>query len=392
MIGNVRKRLHDAFDIDVPHNRLKKLKISYVENDWKFPEEKKKSGRPRMLSPFGEKQVLSDITGHTQRATARNCEFESNKENCMVSPSRTTLGRVAKRGGLVIAEPKIVRITKYSDHHKKMRVLHAQWFLALPQVQQQQIWYSDEMGFPVTLTPNKKNDVYYVKKGEQTKSNVHRVTKGAMGQMCSLFWVISYEGVQAVKLYTEKLTVQLFNEFLLALLPTAIEEKKRSGHKLSYFYHDHVTNSAELYDAAEMDRMCGKGKWLQFAPKVCREQNGFIQMPAVDNGRRKIKAYKRRRMVPKKICDCQPELKGRFVPSAAPDDNLIENVNGYLRQTLWQMCQSGEEEWKGSVETKMNIIRRAINKINNDRSYFWRLYRSHPDRCRRIIVSGGEIS
>ena len=248
MIGNVRKRLHDAFDIDVPHNRLKKLKISYVENDWKFPEEKKKSGRPRMLSPFGEKQVLSDITGHTQRATARNCEFESNKENCMVSPSRTTLGRVAKRGGLVIAEPKIVRITKYSDHHKKMRVLHAQWFLALPQVQQQQIWYSDEMGFPVTRTPNKK------------------------------------------------------------------------------------------------------------------------------------------------ICDCQPELKGRFVPSAAPDDNLIENVNGYLRQTLWQMCQSGEEEWKGSVETKMNIIRRAINKINNDRSYFWRLYRSHPDRCRRIIVSGGEIS
>lgn len=111
--------------------------------------------------------------------------------------------------------------------------------------------------------------------------------------------------------------------------------------------------------------------------KVCREQQGSINMPAYDNGHRKIKAHKRRRMVPKKLCDCEPELRGRFVAAAAPDDNLIENVNGYLRQTLWKMVQSGEEEWKGSVANKMMIIRRAINKINENRSYFWRLFRSH---------------
>ena len=98
-------------------------------------------------------------------------------------------------------------------------------------------------------------------------------------------------------------------------------------------------------------------------------------------------------MVPKKVCDCNADdsLTGKFVPSAAPDLNLIEYLNGYLRQVLWEMVQSGEEEWKGNPKKKIEVLKRAMNRVNEKASFFRHLYDDHIARCQKIIAAGGDL-
>lgn len=391
LIPKIRKRLHDDHDIDIPCKRLKKLRIKYRENDYTFDASPaKKSGRPRILSEEDRKSAMTCLTGSNARATTRNHNFQSKSGN-MVKIARQTLERVAARSDLVIAEPKVIRISHHSPHHRRMRILYAQYILSLTITKSRQIWYSDEMSFPVTLTPNRKNDIIYCKKGDQSTSNCFRITKGSQQKLCSLWWVVSYDGIQAVHLYKDNLDVPLFHKILRDFLKPAILNQSRSRYKLFKFYHDHCTNSTKLYDPKIMDSICGKGKWLQFAKPVCREHKGWINMPAFNNGRRKIKAHRRRRMVPKLICDCQVD-SGEFVPSASPDDNLIEYLNGYLRQIVWETCQSGEEQWTGSLANKIGIVKRAINKLSTNRGAIWRLYDHHLARCRKIVETGGDVT
>lgn len=392
-LQRAKKRLREDHGYEVPTARLKKMRREYNKDNWVYSPAKKRGGRPLILSEEGEERLVTKLKGHTARSTAKKYKFSTPEEEDSATVSRQTVMRTAKRRGLVIAEPKIIRISKYTDHHKKMRMLHCKWIISLTTAQLNGLWYSDEMSFPITLTPNKKNDVMYCEAGEQKNTNRHRITKGSTGKMCSLWWVINRNGVQALSIYDEMMGVKLFHDILKEDLRPAIEEQKRGRNKLRYFYHDHVTNSGALYDVKKMNATCGEGKWLPFSPNGCREQDGFIEVSAFDNGRRKIKAYKRKNMVAKKNCDCNADgsLTGQFVPAAAPDLNLIEYLNGYLRQVLWEACQEGEEEWRGSPKKKKMVIRRMINKVNKKASFFRSLYENHVERCKKIIEVDGEV-
>ena len=118
-------------------------------------------------------------------------------------------------------------------------------------------------------------------------------------------------------------------------------------------------------------------------------------MPEVNVNGRRIRAYERKNCEAKTECDCSTTeafvKAGQFVPSAAPDLNLIEMANGYLRQLVWEECSEGREEWKGSVAKKMEVVKRCTNTMNQKRSYWWKLYDRHDVRCQKIIDAEGEV-
>jgi len=393
VVKRVQKRIRDENpELDIGYDSLKKTFKKYRLNGFVFyGDDERRSGRPRILTAAGQQAVLTDVLNNTQRGTARTHRYESTDNNKMIKVSRTMVHRVAHRGGLVVSTPKVIRIGHHFSHHLRMRMLHAQFILSLTPLQRRCIWYSDEMSFPVTLSPNIKNNIMMVKKGDQSTTNLFRTTKGSTGKCFSLFWTISYEGVQCQYLYENMMDVKIFHEVMLKFVKPAVAGKIDSMYKCGLFFHDHVTNSQKLHDSKIMDSACGKGCWLKFSPPLCREQDGFINMPAVvcANGR-KIKAHQRIRTVAKKHCVCNVS-NGKFVPSSSPDNNLIEYTNGFLRQIVWNLVSSGEFQWKGSVRHKMSIVMHAINIVNEKRSYFSKLYDHHVDRCNKIIASNGAI-
>lgn len=391
LIQKVRKIINDENpEINISERGLRKLRDKYRKNGYQFlVGDDRRSGRPRILTIEGQNNVLKDVLNHTQRGTARKKIYLST-DDTLIKVSRTTVHRISCRGDLVVSVPKQIRISYHFDHHLRCRIAWAHYILNLSNLNRRRIWYGDEMSWPITLTPNVKNDIMMVKKGDQTKTNLFRITKGSTGKCFSLCWFISYEGVLFAHLYEDMMTVDKYRDMLVKFLKPVIAQKSRSMYKLGKLYHDHLTNSDKLHEFAFMDAVIGKGKWLPFSPKLCREQKGHIDIPAFDNGRHKIRAHKRRKMVAKEVCDCELG-NGEFVPSASPDHNLIEYGNGYLRKLVWDMVAAGEVEWKGSTKHKMNVIRQTINKLNENRRYFWRLYDGHVDMCRKILASNGAV-
>ncbi len=382
-------------DYDVPVRTLKKMYLKFSEADWQFEaKERKGRGRKRKLSEEGEKRLKKKLKGATARNVARKYSFEGrNGEDVKVS--RQTVMRTGKKLGLVIAEPKIVRIAHYADHHMKMRIAHCEWFMKLSPLLRRGVWYSDEMSWPVTLTPNKKNNVQWCDAGKQKTTNVHRITKGAQHASFSLWWTVYYDGVVCAEVYIDMLTVKKFHQLLTSHLKPMIAKAKHSRSHLRFFYHDHVTNSSTIYDVTKMNKALGEGLWLPFAPKLCREQVDVMQMPAIERNGRKIKAHSKAKVAAKKVCECNTSegyvKSGQFVASSAPDLNLIEYANGQLRQIVWEEVAEGREEWKGSVQKKMDVVKRCINLMNEKKRYWWKLFEHHHLRCKRIVEAGGDI-
>lgn len=269
-----------------------------------------------------------------------------------------------------------------------MRLAHAEWWLKLTDAQKCGVWYSDEMAFYIKLKPNVKNDIIYVKKGQQSTTNIQRMHKGDMSQIFSMWWTINKDGVVAAKVYEEKMTVDFFRLTLNEKLKPAISEYSRSRQKLKFWCHDHVTNSSKLYDPDSMNAALGEGRWLQFSPPICREQDGFMTIAATQTRRE----YQRKKMVPKKKCDCDPTDGGRHVPSSSPDLNLAEYAQGMIRSLLLKAVNSKEEDWTGNAKKKMCIVMRLVNKLNEDKRFFFRLWDGHDARCKKVIASGGDIT
>lgn len=385
-----QKRLIELYDLKVTINALVRFRVKFEDNDYTFDGvDAPRSGRPMLLSKAGVKKIIKKVTGHTIRSVARSERFRG-KKGSLIKVSRQTIQREAKRGGLVVCLPKIRRIQHHHSHHQRARLAHAQYTISQPTVTLNRWWFADEMSWPVSLTPNRKNDVIYTTKELQRTSNVTRVTKGAMHAAFSLIWCIWFGGVAWAHMYVDMLTVKKFAQFLREYHMPAVAKRRRSPYCQELFYHDHVTNSSTFYNKKMMDAVCGRGKWLQFSLPVCREQRGMIKIAAVDTGSRRIKEHERRNMVAKSKCDCDFGV-GKFVPSASPDVNIIEMANGYLRQLLWRKVDSGEVKWSGSVKTKMAIIAEIITELNDDNAYFRRLYASLRPRANAIIAADGAV-
>jgi len=189
---------------------------------------------PRRLSSQGIDEVLRNCKGSNARATARNITF-SLKKGGKGSISHKTVSRWAKKGGLVLSEPKQRRIRLHTAHHKHMRVLYCTFVLSLS-LAVRRGFFSDEQGWPVTLGVNKKNDVIFVDRGEQCSTNIVNRTKGDGANCFSLFWVIARDGVVCFELFEGTMTVEVFHRFLKNIVKPKIRERERQEESITKLF------------------------------------------------------------------------------------------------------------------------------------------------------------
>ena len=242
---------------------------------------------------------------------------------------------------------------------------------------------ADEFGVPITLSPNKKNDVLYVDKGQQAVTNIFSHTKGDDTNAFSCFIAATKHGFLTTRMYTDKFDVPMFHKILRKNVAPALDDFK---HEFSVFVHDHVTNSSDLYDEKTMDNVFGNGKWLQHCPKICREFRGKMShVKATD----KRCAYIRKVNEPKLVCEC--ESKEVCYPSSSPEMNVAENIISEIKRRLWIACRDKKQTWKGSVKNKMKVLQSVMHELDEDKEYFERLFVSIPKRYRWIGSHNGDI-
>ncbi len=70
----------------------------------------------------------------------------------------------------------------------------------------------------------------------------------------------------------------MFHDVLKNDIEPALSTYLLAGNDFSYFIHDHVTNSSDLFEEKMMDGVFGENEWLQHAPKICREFRGKISV------------------------------------------------------------------------------------------------------------------
>lgn len=389
-IQRVRKRLREKFGITVSKNSLIISRKKYRAEGWQFMDQKRSpgGGRKRKFSDAALDEMKDQLKGSNARRVSKKLKFERRSDGKKVKVNRMTLSRLANKENLVLSQPKVKGIRVHADHHKKMRVSHAKWFLNLPDAHKMGVWYSDEIPFYIQPKPNVKNDVIFVEKGQQPSTNVHRHHKGDSSQLFSLWWTINKLGVVAVRVYTENMGVDYFQEVLRSELKPVVHRYDRSRQKLRHWYHDHVTNSSKLYDTEEMDEVFGAGRWLQFAPKICREPDGQMWIEPTA----KRRGFFRAKSKAKTECSCIPTNGGAQVPSSSPDLNLAEYAQGMLRTMLNDSIRDGEEEWRGNVTKKMAVVKRLVNKLNDDKPFFRKLWDGHSRRCQKVVESEGGLT
>ena len=128
------------------------------------------------------------------------------------------------------------------------------------------------------------------------------------------------------------------------------------------------------------------GALAAYAPKVCREQKGMLRIAATHRAR----SYTRKNMVPCEECECKSD--GQCVPSGSPEINLIEMVNGYLRQLVFDVVHTGKAKWTRSVEHNMGVVEEQIRVISRKKSYLRKVFDSQDRRLEDIKLRGGEIT
>lgn len=380
----VRDELISQHQVTISKHALFIIRDKYLLNGWDFTgNDDNRSGRPHILSDRGEKRLAQDLLGHNVRDTVKTHKYASRKAREKVNVSRQTGYRIADKENLVVAVPKVVRIRRYTAHHCCQRVYFARWWLDMSVSEKKGVWFSDEMSIPLAIPFNVKNDVIYVEKGQQSVSNRRHATKGDSQQLFSMHWTINQDGVCYVTLYQNMMTVKFFHETLKKYMKDAVDRYKGTEFELHSWYHDHVTNSNDLYKPSKMNRLVGEGLWMQFAPKGCREPNGQIWIKPV-HGRN---GYWRNQSKPAAVCRCEPSDEGRQVPPASPQLNLSEYGQGYVRKLLFDSCDG---EWSGNVQSKMVKLREVIESLNSDKAYFKRLYHKLDVECRDVLAKKGD--
>jgi len=303
-----------------------------ADNEWRFfTTHLPRPGRPPILSAAGRTAAAAAILGNTCRGTVRKRKFEAADGEGDVPISRQTLSRIAVAEKYEISTPKRRRIRVHFSHHRIFRVSHCRAGLTKDDRFLNGLWYSDEQPYPVTLGFNSKNDIQWVTEGTRSTTNHHRHSKGDDKKAFNLWWVVSPQGVVCFLLYQNFMNVDFFHELMMTYVKPARNTADGTLWPLTAFYHDKVTNSNDLFDPTVMDECCGKGRWLQFSPAVCREDRGKkIHVEATD----RACAYDRKQTEACLECKCDDTSPQMLVPTASPELNIAENAQGELLRRL----------------------------------------------------------
>jgi len=342
------------------------------------------SGNTR-LSPLGKKAVVKRALGSNYRQTARDFTFNG-KNRKQIIVERRVVKRLTDKAGYVLSYPKTKKIRCWTDHHLRGRTV----FTGIAAGKGDRFClgfvYSDEMAWPVTFGYNSKNDVILVRKGQQRFTNIQRRTKGDGAQAFSSFIMIDQYGIICSLLFTERFTIPFYHSLLENTVKPALKKRREERKHFSVAIHDHVTNSSELFEEKKMNDCFGVSKWVQHSTPLCREQDGFIDVAEVLGKRR---AHKRKNMVPCVVCECKmTELR---YPSASPDLNFAENVQGNLKRIVGEKIRKKNVAWRGSVAKKMKIVQDTINELDADKEYFRLLFGSVRKTYNWVHTHNGQL-
>ncbi len=190
------QELQDRWNFTTSPLTIRRSIAKYEENGYIFDgKDRPHPGRKRIIGAVGEAEIAHELLSQPLRKVARSGTLFEDAEGGQVIVKRGTLRNVARRLDLVVAQPKRVRISHHYSHHKRARVSYSDFYLELSEFVRRRILYADEMSFPMGLSFNPKNSVFMVQRGLESKSNIHRVTKGSEGKFCSLFLVCNYWGI-----------------------------------------------------------------------------------------------------------------------------------------------------------------------------------------------------
>ncbi len=232
--------------------------------------------------------------------------------------------------------------------------------------------------------------IIMVAQGQQATTNIHRISKGCEKQCFSLWWVISSKGVLCYYLYEHTMDVDFFQTVMTKHYKPARQaaDRRRRGSTESVFYHDHVTNSKNLYEEKFMDEVCGKDRWMRFSPAVCREFRGKVSHIAATE---EHVAYTRNVKDPKLVCDCKCDEDEVMVPSVSPELNLAESAQGELRRRLTTYLKDSGKQWRGSTKTRLDILRFVIESLHKEKKYWKALYEGLRSRWTWVVDNHGAL-
>lgn len=387
-IQRIQRILADEHNVFVSEHSIRRALVKYAANGYELDIAAVKFARRSKFPDATKREIIAKLLkGASVRSLVKDNLFKNNK-NKKVRVSRRETVRIAKKAGLVVCVPKEIRIRVHFSHHVVVRIAYAAWWLTLEQSYIDRMIYSDEMSFAISLPINRQNDILWVPRDKQSTSNEHRRSKGSTGKMCSIWIAHDRYGIIAYHIFIGTLDVPRFHDILLHNLAPVLRKREKARRPVFHttFYHDKVTNAKELQDETVMDKAFGsRSKWLRHAETLCREPVGREFIESV-YGR---KAYWRKKTAPRKVCECK--IDGECVPLASPVLNLCENVNGFVRQTLSKMVRSGEVEWKGNPAKKFEIIKKAVQKVHVNKSFWRNMYANAAERHRYVREHSGLI-
>jgi hypothetical protein len=385
--NTLKRRLGEWWDVPtgtMKRSPRKKLKLQRVLK--------------KTLSPAGDVALQQTMVRRklSFRGVARSGLTFQSPTGAMVPVSRKNASRICKEAKLEISFPVDVRVSGHSPHHKRSRISWCTAMLARPRNDTLGIFASDEQSYEHQLKRNRRNQCFVVDPGQRKGANVQRRSKGDGHQCFSLWWVISRRGVVCYDIYRRSFNMEFYESLLNDKLKPAVRRLKRLRPPVvcSLFLHDAVSGRAAhepLYDTLES--IFGIDGFLEHAPPPCKFDTGRIRdVPCVSkNGN----PYTRHDKV-KEDCDpCQCDFAWEHYPSSSPELNPAENAQNMLKHNVIpDLLKEDGIEWTGSVQNKINILKRAIEILDDGvtyPNYFENLFQAQPGRYERVIDTDGDL-
>ena len=157
------------------------------------------------------------------------------------------------------------------------------------------------------------------------------------------------------------------------------------------FLHDAVTGRSShepIYPVLE--EIFGKNGFFENAHPPCKFLTGEVKIVKC-RSKKTGKEWDRRYKVK---ADCDPcECKhSNDYPAFSPELNPAELAQNHLKyNVLPELLREEGIEWSGSVEEKMDILSRAIIKLDADKEWFRKTFASLRRKYKWVAENNGEI-
>ena len=197
------------------HRQTKKLWAQYFEDNGRniqLKEDPKKGRAQNNLkrSPAVVKQVLKQAKKRIKTACGtrgKSARKIAKSKICGIMLAHNTVRRILIVDDRYPKRPQIEKRLALTAQHKRARVIACKRSLKEPLCRRRRRYYADEARIGIVETPNKKNDILWVKRSDPDDNNTYKVPPFKGGSL-NLYVVIGRRGVVYYKIYDETLDLE----------------------------------------------------------------------------------------------------------------------------------------------------------------------------------------